>query len=229
MGKDVRTQLRPGYLVVGNVLDCRPIFGRNPRPVLDPLADGLLREAMAHEVGNALSESRLTAGDSHGALQRKNMKSSHVAKITSTVVPVNNSTCSVTDNIGCKVRPAMPYLKRTVAPQPRTNRQRVPRVGADGRTLGERLQLAMDARSKNLGRKYTPAQLRRDANMHAGRRNEAEDEVISQQNLSLILADRNFESAATPALAAALDVRAIWLAYGAGFASAVDDLASPKK
>lgn len=98
-------------------------------------------------------------------------------------------------------------LKRPAAPKSLA-------VGPDGYTLPERLQLAMAAKSRQLGREYQQKDLRQDANAAAGR--SIGKPILTQQGLSRIMNGLVSESAAAPALAAALGVNALWLQYGTG-------------
>jgi hypothetical protein len=132
-------------------------------------------------------------------------------------VPKNKASCTV---LPVSTKQRITTARHEESPQAENR-------GADGLTLGERLQRCMQVKSRKLGRTYMQKDLLADANRAAGRGPDDEP-VITQQGLSLILKNKRFESAATPAFAAALEVEALWLQYGVGPASYLDTLTAKK-
>ncbi|MGH9644773.1 MAG: hypothetical protein ACRD3Q_20410 [Terriglobales bacterium] len=79
----------------------------------------------------------------------------------------------------------------------------------------------MKSRSEQLGRPYREKELRTDAARAVGLSDP--DDLITQQGLNQLTGSRKGSSKHTPALAAALGVRAIWLQYGYGSHSLIDE------
>ena len=92
------------------------------------------------------------------------------------------------------------------AAQPSTKRRQARPVGGDGKTLGERLRIAM--------REHQPPMTESDL-VTACKGYEAHGKsLVSQQLVNQILKGQNSRSAITPLLAEALGVRAVWLQFG---------------
>lgn len=224
--EDIRTEIQARDLLPSDMLNSRPVLSLESDFFPKPPADGLLGDSRPlHEFGNAACKSLLASSDVNGALKSSNVIYIHEHKHTTKVVSVNNSSRVPNHKRSCTVLPMAPRTKQVMrAPKEADTKVRQAAKGPDGLTLGQRIDIAMEARSRALGRKYTYTELRRDASIAAGRSGGEEDEVISQQNLSLVVNNKNSESGATPALAAALMVPAMWLGYGVGPSSIIDEL-----
>lgn len=90
----------------------------------------------------------------------------------------------------------------------RTTRREARPVGVDGKTLGERLRVAMD--------QHQPPMTESDVVAACDVYKTGSRNLVSQQLVNQILKDKNSRSAITPLLAEALGVRAIWLQFGIG-------------
>lgn len=102
---------------------------------------------------------------------------------------------------------------QTVKQKPQ-KRERKALPGTDGKTLGERLQLAMAYRSGVIGRTFEPVDLLDAANRAAG--STKDEPLVSQQMISEILRNRTTRSSLTPYLAEACGVSVLWLSNGRG-------------
>lgn len=229
--KDIGSQVVARNLLSSDVLESGPVLGGDQVTLTEPLGHGLLADGGAgHERSDALGQSRLAAGDFDGLFKRDNVRFLHEhPKYTTYVVSVNNLSRVQENNLSCTVLYMPAHAKKRLPvtiEQPNGDGVAVIR-GADGLTLGERLQRCMLTKSRKMGRRYTQKNLIADATRAAMR--PPDDEVITQQGLSLILKNKRFESGATPALAAALEVEALWLQYGAGPASYLESLTSQAK
>lgn len=210
--KHIRSKLIPRYLTFGNVLDCRPIFRRNKRFIAQPLRNRLLTEGLAiNEFRDAARQSGLASGNLDGFAQRGDV-GLHGGKHTTVVVNVNNQSGVPPWKAQATVR----LMTGKAATKRKEPIREAPLVRRDsqGRSLGDRLKLAMNARGQALGRAYRTKELLADAHKASGL--PEGETVCSQQNYSKIVRDQISESAAVPAFAAALGINAIWLQYGHG-------------
>lgn len=172
----------------------------------------------------SIGELGLTAASSlNSPLQGSGVLAHGAGDLHKQACPVNRQVCVTLDKKVCNVvdlsnyrHAAVPKTLRRLntAKQKPAIRGRKASPGADGKTLGERLQLAMAHRAGMLGRNYEAVDLLQDANRAAGASMDAP--VISQQMISEILRNRTTRSSFTPFLAKACGVSVLWLANGRG-------------
>lgn len=223
--KDVGAQLGSTDLTGGNVLKGGPIFGFDEDLLTQPLGDGLLSQGWAaKEVGQAFRKGSLASRDLDRPLQGGNVRFIHEhARYTTRVVQVNNQGRMTHYNGGCTVLPMVSKRSNAVvAPKAEHGKPRVrlADVGPDGKTLGDRVRIGMEARARQLGLRpedYGQKELLAEANRAVGRNVEAGDRpVLTQQALSLILNNKVSESHASIALALVFAAEPAWLQYGIG-------------
>ena len=85
-------------------------------------------------------------------------------------------------------------------------------VGPDGRTLGERVRIAMAESDPPMTEAELLAECTRIVRAHTTKAKP----LVSQQLLNAIIRDTVTQSAYTPIIAEALRVRPVWLAFGIG-------------
>lgn len=211
--EEVGTQLLASDPAVSYVLDRDTPLGIEVYAAGDPRGNGLLLDGGAiGELTNGLGESRLASSNLDGALKRDNVRFLHGREgYTNRFVSVNKPVCVTGDKEVCIVLD-MAIAKKQLRPSKASERVAVP--GPDGRTLGQRLEMAMAHRGGQLGTEYTATDLIRDANRIAGASDDSP--VISQQMVSAIIRGKVTRSNFTPYLAEACGVRSAWLAQGAG-------------
>lgn len=221
----IRSKLSAGDLAGGNVTEGRPVLGLNKGLLTEPFRDGLLTDrGSLEELGQARSERGLATGNLDRPLERDNVRFIHKhPKYTTRVVRVNNLRRSAVHNPGCIVVP-MPLPKR----RPPTTTPAGPRVkaiprDAHGYTLGDRMEAARRAKGMSQGHEYTQKDLLADASRIAGR-GPHDKPIMTQQALSKIFKKKSFETAHVAALAVALGVPPLWLAYGMGPSSLVEEV-----
>jgi hypothetical protein len=219
--ENIGAQVRTSDLLICDVFDSGPVFGGDQDFTSQPFGDSLLTEGgSTHELSDAFCKGGLATRDLDRTLKRNNVRFLHEhPKYTTTVVHVNDYCCMPGNKLSCTV-----LLMPT-----RTHRGDIPQIvstSPDGMTLGDRLKRCMAMKARKLGRHYTQNDLLADANIALGRPANAAP-VITQQALSLILNNKRFESAATPAFAAALEVEALWLQFGVGPPSYLEALKAP--
>lgn len=221
-----RSQMNTSHLGVSRILDSGPVVGINKQFPAEPLGYGLLAEGRTlHELSNAVGERGLAANYFNGALEGGDVGFIHGRRVCTTmVVDVKGFGCSTANKVACNVI-AMPQLRQK---NQKAERVREAKPGPDGRTLGDRVNMAMRARSRMLGREYTPAELRADASRSVGLDPDKGQFILTQQALSLILTNQTSESPAAIAMASALGVNALWLQYGRGPASYLEELNGPR-
>jgi hypothetical protein len=145
------------------------------------------------------------------------------AELHKQACPVNRQVCVTSDKKVCNVvdlsnyrNVAVPNTARKILPakqkSPKRERKAIP--GSDGKTLGERLQIAMAYKSGVTGRSFDPVDLLDEANKAAGA--SKEEPLVSQQMISEILRKRTTRSSLTPYLAKACGVSVLWLSNGRG-------------
>lgn len=222
----VGPQVRSRHSTIGRKLNRRPVLGSDQGFVAQPLGDGLLTERRTvHKLGDTFRERRLAARDLDSAPQGGNVVLLHKHRgYTTSVVGVNNIRGVPKEEGVCTVL-NMPRTQQKTAVPPEADAQ----INRDsqGRTLGDRIALAMQVKSRKLGHKYLQKDLLADTNKAAGRGKDDEP-IITQQGLSLLMQNRRSESTVTPALAVALEVEALWLQYGVGPASYMESLTATK-
>jgi hypothetical protein len=219
--KDIGPQISACDSVGGDVLDGRPVFRGNQAFTAQPFGNSLLTEGgSVHELSDFFGQRGLAASNLDRTFERSNVRFLHEhPKYTTNVVPVNNY-CHVPEHEpSCTV--LFMAAKQIIDPP------EIVSSSPDGLTLGDRLKRCMALKARKLGRRYTQNDLLTDANIALGRPPNASP-VITQQALSLILNNKRFESAASPAFAAALEVEALWLQFGVGPASYLEALKDPK-
>lgn len=206
--ENVGAQMKARNLLAGDVLNSRPVLGRNLCPLSQPVGDGLLADGRpAHEFRDAIGQGDLASGDLNRPLEGNNVRFLHDhPNYTTSVVTVNNRSRVPKHKGPCTVLYMPAAIKKAELPD------RSPEIirGPDGLTMGERIKACMEAKGRKLGRKYSQRELVTEVNRVAGRR------VMVQQGLSLLLHNKRTDSGATAALAVVLEVEALWLAYGMG-------------
>lgn len=85
------------------------------------------------------------------------------------------------------------------------------------------MEAARRAKGMSQGQEYTQKDLLKDASRIAGR-SPNDKPIMTQQALSKIFKNRSFETAHVAALAIALGVPPLWLAYGIGPSSLVEEV-----
>lgn len=213
--EEVGTQLLSSDLALGHVLDGGPPLGAKQDLSLHPNGNGLLLDLgfRTKELSNGPGQSSLaSSGNGDRAFKGDNVTFLHGREgYTNRFVSVNKPVCVTADKEVCIVLDMAIAKKK---PQPTKASERVAVPGPDGRTLGQRLEMAMAHRGGQLGTEYTATDLIRDANRIAGASDESP--VISQQMVSAIIRGKVTRSNFTPYLAEACGVRSAWLAQGAG-------------
>ena len=212
--------------ISSDVLNGCPVLGFDQSLVEQPLGDGLLAESgPLQEVRYAAGESGLAASNLNCPFEGGNVRFIHNhPRYTTTVVQVNNRRRSEVHKQGCIVL-TMPATKRkttTSAPIPAPKHKVIPR-DANGRTLGDRMEIARIAKGMSLGREYTQKELLADASRIAGR-GPSDKPLMTQQALSKIFKNKSFETVHIAALAFALAVPPLWLAYGMGPTSLIEEM-----
>lgn len=227
--KDIGTKLRTSHLALGRMFQSRPVLGGDEGFACEPFRDGLLADRRTtHEVGNPVGEFALASGDLDGGLKGRDVARLGVLRFlhehpryTTGVVRVNNSSGVPSGVAVCTVTSMVARLRKKPMERADTTQEEAKR-GPDNMTLGERMQLCMDAKSRRLGREYKQKDLLLEVNELLGRDANSEDAVITQQGLSLILNNKRSESNATPAFAVVLECEALWLQYGVGPTSYIE-------
>lgn len=216
--KDFWTEISPSDFTLGNVRERRPVLGLDKDLLVEPIRDGLLADGRpVHELGEALGQGRLAARDVDGAPERSNVRFLHDAgEYTNRFVAVNNPVCVTDHKSACIVLPMRRSTKRkNVSVQRRNvkiaNSVRLARPGPDGKTLGQRIRIAMAHKSAVVGFEYTQAMLTRDV---ASRKKIPDDNGL-QQTISAAMRTSN-TCKYTPAIAAITGVSTEWLADGNG-------------
>lgn len=103
---------------------------------------------------------------------------------------------------------------KPVLVSPKTKSKRQARPGRDGRTLGDRLALAMAYEAGRRHGEYRQADLVADVNALA--KASIDDPILTQQMLSAVMLNKVTRSTLTPLLAAACHVNPLWLSDGVG-------------
>lgn len=215
--EQVGTEVRSRNGKVGGVLNRRPPIIRKKRLAYEPRRDRLLTRLRLPEQTKSGSKSGLTAANVDGPLERSNVRFIHEARmLTNPFVLSNNPICVTANKSACMVD-LMANDKKTAVVRLRPKAVRAKKtppnpIGADGRTLRERLDIAMGYKSGLVHRTYTEADLVLDANRIAGAT--GSDPMISQQSVNAIRRGKSTRSNFTPFLAEACGVRFAWLANG---------------
>jgi hypothetical protein len=222
----IRSQLRAGDLSGSHVSEARPILGLDQGLLAEPFGYRLLRDRWSiQELSKAFGERGLATGDLNRPFERGNVRFIHKhPKYTTKVVHVNNPSRSKAHNPGCIVL-YMPVAKRRAPPSAAAATPRIKTIPRDasGYTLGDRMEVARRAKGMSQGHDYTQKDLLADASRIAGR-GPNDKPIMTQQALSKIFKNKSFETAHIAALALALSVPPLWLAYGIGPSSLVDEL-----
>lgn len=232
--EDIGAKLRARYLPIGSVLEGRPILGSDERLAVEPGGNGLLADRRAlHEGGDSLRERALAAGDLDGGLQGGDVPQLGVLRFlhehpryTTAVVRVNNCRRVPMNEHACTVVSVVPRLRKKLMERADTALRQAER-SSDGKTLGERMRLCMDAKSREIGRPYRQKDLLADVREILGKSVDS-DKAFSQQAISLILLNKRAESFATPVFAKVFKVEALWLAYGIGPATYIESMLTKK-
>jgi hypothetical protein len=227
--ENIGTEIAASDATTSDELNSGPPLSPNKDALAQPVRNSLLayadafvfrRRVVPEELSKPVGKLVLPAGNLDSSLKRDNVVSLHKhAKYTNRFVrstiafvgPPNKEACTVLDMVRPeKKKPAAPHIRP--ARKRRERREAVP--GADGRTLGERLQLAMAHESGRRGGRYRPADLLTEVNRIANRPDD--NPILSQQLLSAILTNKVTRTSVTPFLAAACHVNGVWLGEGIG-------------
>lgn len=216
--EQVGTKVRARNRKVGRVLNRHPPVVADQHLRLDPVGDGLLTGLGFPELTELGRKPCLPTADFDGPLERNKVRFIHEARdYTNSFVHVNNSICVTDNKADCMVL-AMPTKKTNVArlrtPVVRARKTPPNPVGADGKTLAQRLEIAMAYKHGQTGAPYSEKDLIIDSNRAAG--HSMDNPLISQQIIHAILKGRVARSNFTPFMADALGVRPVWLSGGLG-------------
>lgn len=213
--------------VVCDVLEGRPVDCIEQGLVLQPLGDGLLAQGGSLQIATQpICQSGLAACDRDSAPKRGNVRFLHDYRDSTTlVVKVNNSRRMTNNNEPCSVIP-MPQAHRKIATRVTQSRSR--ELSYDQDTYAGRLNTAMRAKAQSNGGTYLQGDLLADIQRAVGRTLD-DPLLVSQQTLSKLQRGKQSECADTPAIAAALGVSAMWLAYNIGPASLIEEMRSRAK
>lgn len=220
IGKDVRTQMLSSDLIGERHLEVRPPLGVEKNLVIDPVGHGLLADAGMANVPESGRDAGLAAGDLNSTKKSNNVRFIHghpkytnrfVSATTPFVCHENKSACNVV-SMATTIRKHAPKPPVT-APKPRSKKRQA-QAGRDGKTLGDRLALAMAHETGRRGHDYRQADLLADVNRLAQATDE--DPALTQQMLSAIMRNQVTRSSYTPFMAAACHVNPLWLSDGIG-------------
>lgn len=219
----IGAQLRASNVVVCDVLESRPVDGVKQSLVLQPLGNRLLADGGSPEISTEpLGKSRLAASNRDGATKRSNVRFLHDLRDSTTpVVKVNNPRRMTNNNEGCTVLHMPAAANRKISQRVTQTRNR--ELSYDPATYAGRLNLAIRAKAQSNGGAYPQGALLADIQRAVGRKLD-DPMLVSQQTLSKLQHGKQGECADTPAIAAALGVSSMWLAYGVGPASLIDEI-----
>lgn len=208
VSKNVRPQLIAGNAIAGHMLKRRPPLRLDQRLVVEPIRNGLLANARSpQETPDPLGQSRLAARDLDRAPERSNVLFLHNHPLyTSMLVKVNANACLEGDKSSCTVLPMLNRARKASAPE---EPKRHPSIGRDGRTIAERLKIAMDSMG------MSESDLIKRCNEIAGEGDDGKP-LVTQQAVNQLRKGKTKASRLVPILAEALDVRAVWLQWGIG-------------
>ena len=233
----IRTEMATCNLLTSDPLECGPVFGLDESAPLKPFGNRLLSEGRAVQgLGELCGKSGLTTGDPNGSSKSSNVRFLHdYASYTTRVVQVNDHGCvrSCQGLATVLPMPSRPMRKRAPKAEPReaTKRIRQAQVGPDGRTLGDRLKIAMTQYARQHGRENWESYIQDEwvelATRAVGRNPETEL-VMTQQNLSLILGNKSSGSEGIIAFGVLLGAEPAWLLYGYGPPTLMDRLVTTK-
>lgn len=209
----VRPKVHTGDGLASGELNGSPPVGVDQHLVVQPVRDELLARGRAPELPQFVGEGALaTSSNVDSAPQRDNVRFLHgsekytnrfVKSTTRFVGQVNKEACNVL---------AMPVRKPQPAPASAKRRKAVP--GADGKTLGQRVNEAMAHEAGRRGREYRQSDVLSDVNHLAGRW--SDNPLVTQQMLSAIMLGTVSRSSVTAFIAAACHVNPLWLGQGVG-------------
>lgn len=215
-----------GHLPVSRLLDRIPPLRRNSALPVQPVPDQCLAGISATTEGpHLVGEGLLAAGNPYGALEGSNMGLFHgAAAYTTTVVKSNTPGCMTNNNTGCSVSDVADFRARKGSRVANTAKKlkdgAKPKAeaikDANGKTLGMRLQEAINYHEGALKRKYTAQDLFRDVNRLLG--TPEESPAITQQSISKILVADSTVSTSKNCVyfAKVLGVDCLWLSSGIG-------------
>lgn len=198
----------------------RRVLNRHPPVIpdqhsgLNPVGDGLLTRLRFPKLAELRGEAGLAPADRDGALERSKVRFIHEARdYTNSFVRVNNSICVTANKEACMVLAMKKSTVVRLPTRPKRAKKTPPNpLGADGKTLSQRLEIAMAYKSGRTGFTYTEKQLIIDANRVMGCPEDAPQ--ISQQSVNNIIRGIVARSNFTPYLAEACGVRTLWLSHG---------------
>ena len=217
--KNIGSEITSSDGVVGSKLNGGPPLRIEQNAIAEPIRDVLLANLPAAKLPHTGREVALGAPCSlDGALQGSNVLFLHrhpkytnrLVNTTPFVLQEHKLDCIVLPMTAKNSRKTTTRQQQAKAERPK--RQALP--GADGKHLGQRLAEAMAYESGRRHREYRQIDLLDDANKLAGR--SAENPLLTQQMLSAIMRGTVSRSTATPFLAVACHVNALWLSEGIG-------------
>lgn len=217
----IRPEITPSNGAVSSGLEGNPPIRTDESLFTQPVRNDLLASGGFAGLPQLGSELGLgAASDIDGALKRSNVSFLHEhAKYTNTFVRA--TTVFVCDNNkeACTVLDMTSHARKlaklpVAAPKAHAKKKKVAKPGQDGKTLGQRLELAMAYESGRRGHEYRQIDLLDDVNRLA--KAPSDSPVLTQQGLSAIMLNTVTRSAYSHLMAAACHVNPIWLAEGAG-------------
>lgn len=221
MGKNIRAQVAPSDCVSGHLLDNRPPIGLQqdsvPQPITDKLLTGLGSTGLPQASGKL---GLVSTGEVDRSPQSNNVTRLHghpkytnrfVLATTPFVCHENKEACTV---LVMPITAKKPIVRPPIAAPKTRPKKRQARPGTDGRTLGDRLAMAMAHETGRRGREYRQADLLADVN-HLAQAPE-DDPALTQQMLSAIMRNQVTRSSYTAFMAVACHVNPLWLSDGIG-------------
>lgn len=220
--ENIGPQVHSGDLVLSHVLESLPVLGIQQGAAFKPLGDQLLAQRRPpHEAAETIRQRGLTADNLDSATKRNNVRFLHEYRdSTTTVVKVNNPRRMTNNNEPCSVI-YMPATHRKIAQRVTQVRNR--ELSYDQSTYAGRLNLAIRAKAQANAGSYQQSQVLADIQRAVGRSLDA-PMLVSQQTLSKLQHGKQHECADTPAIAVALGVSPMWLAYGIGPPSLIEEM-----